>query len=648
MSNIVSKCDICGREIQSAEIKYTNSKNKCILHCDKDNWFITNGNCKDWSNSKDEIKFFWKQIRNLIVQVFDKEKEILDFKYTIFPQFEYIHHLDSKIISFNHELANKEFNFLKYELEGLSSYGKEPEFIIDVSIDFTNSTFLDDVSFNYYKFKKFICFNKVKFHGKCKFKNTEINEVSFDDVKFFKSVIFENSILNLINYQEEEDFKNTIFYDDLNIHTSKFSTIESKKAYDIKFMGTQFKRVCIMGCDFEKGICFFRDTKADLIFINGSIINFLYIESDVPTISITGNKEIHKLTIKHNTLQSLTIHNTVIKKDFLLNKEQYKKRDEFKLGLLNLKESTFEGKVKIQFYEITKADFYNTKFKELADFYQTTFYEVDFKRTDFWNISVFSESNFDCDVDFSYVKFWGKAIFRDTIISGTLNLRDSIFKDEANFLNITKEKVAKDKEPIDITVANRETARVIKNFYDNSNNIIESNRFYKLEMIEREKELSKNKWSNPKEWLVFKFHELSSNHSQDWFLSLLWIFSISFLYISILEVCREEYIINEKIFYIIINSLSFLLLFELFSKDRKVKIVFKYLYVFIVQFGVFIITNKDFHLITSLNEIADKINPFSIMSSWDEISIDLLLFKVIVAYLIYQLIISIRQNTRRK
>lgn len=42
--------------------------------------------------------------------------------------------------------------------------------------------------------------------------------------------------------------------------------------------------------------------------------------------------------------------------------------------------------------------------------------------------------------------------------------------------------------------------------------------FYALEMKEREKEL------NPKkdffEWLVFKFHGLSSNHSQDWTLVL--------------------------------------------------------------------------------------------------------------------------------
>jgi uncharacterized protein YjbI with pentapeptide repeats len=393
-----------------------------------------------------------------------------------------------------------------------------------------------------------------------------------------------------------------------------------------------------MGCDFEKGICFFRDTKADNININSSIIHFLYIESDVPNIHISNNKkEINKLIIKHNSLKSLTIHNTIIKKDFLLNKEQYKKRDTFDLDLLNLKESTFEGKVKIQFYDIQDANFYNTKFQDLADFYQTIFHKVNFERTDFWSISVFSESHFKCDVAFDYVKFWGKAIFRDTIIKGTLNLRDSIFNDEANFLNITKEKVDKDKEPIDINVANRETARVIKNFYDNSNNIIEANRFYKLEMEKREDELEKDIKSNFWEWLIFKFHGISSNHSQNWLLALFWIFIISFE----VEVFKKIEVIYY-LFAIILPLIFILFIFEFKSN----KTVFNVLLIeigllFYILYGYL---TKDYKLYCFSNNL----NPFSIMTGVDKLNILELLYKVIIAYLLYQFIISIRQNTRRK
>ena len=45
---------------------------------------------------------------------------------------------------------------------------------------------------------------------------------------------------------------------------------------------------------------------------------------------------------------------------------------------------------------------------------------------------------------------------------------------------------------------------------------------------------------------------------------------------------------------------------------------------------------------------AKAINPFSIMYDGDSINGIELIFKIIITYLIYQLIISIRQNTRRK
>jgi len=70
----------------------------------------------------------------------------------------------------------------------------------------------------------------------------------------------------------------------------------------------------------------------------------------------------------------------------------------------------------------------------------------------------------------------------------------------------------------------------IKNFFDSSNNIIEANRFYKLEMQAKEEELNKNHKSNFLEWLIFKTHDISSNHSQRWFLSLFWIVILTFIY----------------------------------------------------------------------------------------------------------------------
>ena len=641
----MSTCSVCNKDFED---KYFDAEqNKCILHCEKDDWYEMPYALKNWSKSEDKIKLFWQQIRTKIFQA--ENEKILDLKNVIFPQFE-----DPKITKHNRVLSDT-FNFIECHKEGLTNVF-EPDLLIDVSINFTGAKFLDNVNFDYYKFKEFTCFNNVEFYGKCNFQNTEFNKVTFNNCNFYKEVIFENSILNFIDYDSEKDFENTIFHDDIKFYTSMFSTVKSKKAYDIKFMGTQFKRIYIMGCDFEKGICFFRDTKADIIAINSATINFLYIESDVPNVHISNNKkEINRLIIKHNTLKSLTIHNTIVKKDFLLNKEQYKKRDTFELDLLNLKESTFESKVKIQFYDIQDASFYNTKFQDLADFYNTKFNEVVFERTDFEKIAVFSEVEFHQDVDFKYTKFLGKSIFRDTVIKGKLNLRDTIFDNEANFLDITsisrKKYNEKTKEyefigePKDIKVANRETARIIKNFYDNSNNIIEANKFYALEMKEREKELIKDikNGKNIVDWLIFKAHAISSNHSQDWLLALFWIIVIGALY-TIISFCSTNTCLNNINTPILIGSIFLVSLYNLHVYNKNdYKQFTKYIFLFLLLVNYFALT-KD----VTLSCLADKINPFSIMTSKDPITFGLLMFKITIAYLIYQFIVSVRQNTRRK
>ncbi len=48
-----------------------------------------------------------------------------------------------------------------------------------------------------------------------------------------------------------------------------------------------------------------------------------------------------------------------------------------------------------------------------------------------------------------------------------------------------------------------------------------------------------------------------------------------------------------------------------------------------------------------LNEIAKNINPFSKLNS-NDMTAGLFIYKITISYLIYQFIISIRQNTRRK
>lgn len=130
--------------------------------------------------------------------------------------------------------------------------------------------------------------------------------------------------------------------------------------------------------------------------------------------------------------------------------------------------------------------------------------------------------------------------------------------------------------------------------------------------------------------MIFKIHSISSDHSQSAYLAFLWIFNLSYLYIIY---CSASSIINN----IIAFSAIAIILISMIDMKNALKIG---LTISLLEFQVF--SN------VKLNVIADKINPFSIMTSKDPITFGLLIFKIIIAYLIYQFIVSIRQNTRRK
>ncbi|MGB5918268.1 hypothetical protein [Arcobacter sp.] len=274
--------------------------------------------------------------------------------------------------------------------------------------------------------------------------------------------------------------------------------------------------------------------------------------------------------------------------------------------------------------------------------------------------SIFSFNIFNKKVDFKMNMFEEISFIRYSVFINGLNLRDSIFKSGCNFLNLSNKIIEKEmlsiglKESIidivkrikfkkNLILDNRETARIIKDSFEQQNNIIEANRFYALEMKEREKELNFSK--EPFEWLVFKIHSLSSNHSQDWTLSLFWIIILGLLcsFISYDEnyiFTEKDYILNQLYLGILIPLLCFTLLLSLL-KFEKIKLILSTLFITLIFYLNY---TRDI----SFNHFAYVLNPFSIMRDDEPITFGTLIFKIIIAYLIYQLIISIRQNTRRK
>lgn len=337
-------------------------------------------------------------------------------------------------------------------------------------------------------------------------------------------------------------------------------------------------------------------------------------------------------------------NNSRISKIYLKNAIVYGKyfMNNVCLEHFNCSGSIFEKKVEIKESTFNKTSFFkNTRFESLCDFYKTKFHCTSFYKTTFEDIAVFTESKFHKDVNFKYTTFKKLALFRKTIFEKTVNFEDAIFKEEANFLEITSKK----DEIKDIDVANRETARIIKNSFEQQNNIIEANKFYALEMKEREKELTKDikNGKNIVDWLIFKAHAISSNHSQDWLLALFWIIVIGALYTTI-SFCSTNTCLNNINTPILIGSIFLVSLYNLHVYNKNdYKQFTKYIFLFLLFVNYFALT-KD----VTLSCLADKINPFSIMTSKDPITFGLLMFKITIAYLIYQFIVSVRQNTRRK
>jgi len=280
----------------------------------------------------------------------------------------------------------------------------------------------------------------------------------------------------------------------------------------------------------------------------------------------------------------------------------------------------------------------NQNFQNLFLFENCRVYEdATFQNIIFKGTSSFIDTIFDKNIKFIHSKFESLALFNNLKFN-KLYLDNTFFKDETSFLNMKNE----DGEKLTSSnIANRETARIIKYSFEKQANIIESNKFYALEMDKEEESLF---WKeNPKDKLIFKAHKIFSNHSQDWLLTLNWI--IIFGFISALLSFFLMQNDDAKYIHFTIPIISLLLVFLGYFSLLILKInvtVFQTLP--FLMYSLYISLTNDIFL----NHFATTFNPFFIMKNGANITFPELLIKLIIAYLIYQFIISIRQNTRRQ
>ncbi|MBO6880902.1 pentapeptide repeat-containing protein [Winogradskyella sp.] len=159
---------------------------------------------------------------------------------------------------------------------------------------------------------------------------------------------------------------------------------------------------------------------------------------------------------------------------------------------LDVSNTVLNCKIRIHNCDIYVANFRNTKFNELTDFWSSTFFNViNFYKTDFNATTVFSGVTFNKNVLFTYSLFGDIIIFRGTRFKKGLDLSLAIIKGKLSVFDIpvrwwwwqfrSKKGVLTEKEYDEcvkgqiIPVKNkRETYRILKKHYEDVNNISDS------------------------------------------------------------------------------------------------------------------------------------------------------------------------------
>lgn len=432
---------------------------------------------------------------------------------------------------------------------------------------------------------------------------------------------FEEEIQKLINKKNLE-LKNIIFPNGYD-YSSIFNRINTIAFWNCEFNSTNY--------DIEfKNIkkCHYYDCKFNEKWLHLDIDSICYSNS-------TFNKDIFFFNqedgSKTETINQLQFNDCIFEKKFNLDSSA-DNMPKCNIKILDIQNCIFKKSILINNCTITSyCTFANNTVENISEFENNEFNTTSFVLNKFQDTVSFYESTFN-KLNLEKNSFSQLVILQNTNFKQALNLTNNLFKNDINFFDITLEK----------DVKNRETARIIKHSFEKQDNIIEANKFYTLEMQKREKEL---KFKNsPLDWIVFKFHKTSSNHSQDWLLTLLWIINITFVYSAF----KQELCVNQQWLYlfsflsigIIITLIECLAILEL---NRWYKGMI-FLILVIINWISYVWVTCDYTLLC----VANTFNPFSSMTEKASLTFIELIYKIAIAYLIYQLIISIRQNTRRK
>lgn len=245
------------------------------------------------------------------------------------------------------------------------------------------------------------------------------------------------------------------------------------------------------------------------------------------TLNYTFSGCVFNDNVNFNPLENsvITVDYCTFKEHFYINNGYLSDDKVIKVNTITIEDSTFEKDFGVYNAEIKAIKINNVDFESLAEFNEVTFQdEFDFKEISYKGFTLFDKCIFNTKAEFEYIIFEKFTSFRGSTFNKGLNLDYTSGDKEINFFGINGLESDESKHE-----TSRETYRIIKNNFEKNGNKIEANKYHALELDQRRRELAKNKWKNISDYIVFKIHDLSSEHSTNWFLALFWMFVVSYI-----------------------------------------------------------------------------------------------------------------------
>ena len=239
----------------------------------------------------------------------------------------------------------------------------------------------------------------------------------------------------------------------------------------------------------------------------------------------------------------------------------------------------FESKIKFRLCEFERIYIHNATFNEYLNFYDCLFFgKVIILKCSFNDNVVFTKSTFQSNCLFTYSNFeklgiFSRAKFHDkdknptaldlsqAIINGQLIFFDTIlgnykaFKIDSNSINFDKTIIEGDVIPMQ---NKRETFRIIKHQLLQQNNVIEAEKYGKLEKQTLWYETYKDfRIKNTSDLLLLSLNKISNNYKTSWLYALIFTFSVAFISHSILSISESNDFCDGLKFVKLLNPTDF-------------------------------------------------------------------------------------------